>query len=261
MRPEGKTKSRAKLYNAIEGAKVITAPAGANAIGSIEFANIPLVTETVTIGDYVFGFKVGAAEAAGTSAGTAADPHLCSVDTSLDAVGTSLAAQILKETATTGAWGYLYPVDSVGCDWTTNTLTLTFWPGTAGNAVTLAGSAGDETIVQPVTASLGVAAPVISSDLALNILDTTGSASNQEYYVLADGDYTGQTCNIMVKTFASGDTPTVLGHFEEIGVAMVEMEFITAEPGVKVELTWTGSVWELTNHSAFATVPDFTASA
>jgi hypothetical protein len=260
MRPEQKSKSRAKLWDQVDGVKEIVGAGGEYAVGTIVFANIPLVTETVTIGGIWFGFKVGTAETVGTSAGTEADPHLCSVDTDLDAVGTSLAAQILLETATTGKWGYLYPDDSVGVDWTTDTLTLTFWPGVEGNAVTLAGSATDETIVQPVTASLGVAMPVISSDVALNILDTTGATTTQEYYYLADGDYIGQQAGIMITTFETSETPTVLGKFEELGVAMVLCKFITDEPGVRIDFIWTGSVWELTNYSAFATIPDFTAA-
>lgn len=246
MRPEGKTKSRAKLYNAIEGANQIVGAAGANAIGSIEFANIPLVTETVTIGDYVFGFKVGAAEAAGTSAGTAADPHLCSVDTSLDAVGTSLAAQILLETATTGAWGYLYPVDSVGVDWTTDTLTLNFWPGVGGNAVTLAGSAGDETIVQPVTASLGNQAPTLRSDYSVNILDTTGLTNTKEYYHMIDGTVEGQICKVALKDVTGGATPAIIGKMSDTsGADDVEALFTTAEPGMYASFMWIDGEWHL----------------
>lgn len=261
MRPELKTKSRTKLYNAIEGVKEITGAAGRLAVGSIQFANIPAAGETVTIGGYVFEAQAGASEAAGTSAGTAADPHLFQSATDLATAGASLAAQVLAETATTGAWGYLYPDDSVGCVFSTDTLTLTFWPGAWANSVTLAGSAGDETIVQPVTASLGRNAPTISTAVNLNILDTTGSTQNQEYYVLDDGNFVGETAQVMVKTFAASDTPTIIGHFEEIGVAMVECEFVTAEPGVKVEFVWTGAAWELTNYSAWATIPDFTAAA
>ena len=261
MRPEQKTKSRTKLYQALEGAKEIVGAAGELAVGSIQFANIPTAGEQVVIGGYYFEAQAGASEAAGTSAGTATDPHLFQAITDLATAGASLAAQVLAETATTGKWGYLYPDDSIGCDFTTDTLTLTFWPGTWANGVTLAGSAGDETIVQPVTASLGVNAPTIDPDVKVNIIDTTGSASNQEYYTLADGKVIGQECKIMVKTFATGDTPTVLGHFEELGVPMVEMEFVTAEPGVTVDLIWTGAAWELANHSAFATVPNFTAAA
>jgi hypothetical protein len=260
MRPEQKTKSRTKLYNAISGAKEITGVGGRLAVGSIQFANIPTAGETITIGGIWFEAQAGASEAAGTSAGTEADPHLFQSITDLATAGASLAAQVLAETATTGAWGYLYPDDSIGCDFTTDTLTLTFWPGTWANSITLAGSAGDETIVQPVTASLGRNAPVISPDVNINIIDTTGSTQNQEYYVLQDGNVAGESARIMVKTFATDDTPTVIGKFEEIGTAMVEMEFVTAEPGVTVELIWTGAAWELANYSAFATIPDFTAA-
>ena len=261
MRPEQKTKSRTKLYNAIEGGKTITGAAGISAVGSIQLANIPVAGETVTIGGHVFEAQAAASEAAGTSAGTAADPHLYQAITTLDTAGASLAAQVLAETATTGAWGYLYPDDSVGCDWTTDTLTLTFWPGTWANSVTLAGSAGDETIVQPVTASLGVQAPSINPDVNLNIIDCTGGSSNKEFYTLADGTSIGQECKIMVKTFESGDTPTILGHFNEYGTAMVEMEFVTAEPGTTVDLVWTGTTWDLANFSSGSTVPDFTAAS
>lgn len=259
MRPEQKTKSRSKLYDMVSGAKVMTGAAGLSAVGSIQFADIPLVTETVTIGGYVFGFKVGAAEAAGTSAGTAADPHLCSVDTSLDAVGTSLAAQVLAETLTTGKWGYLYPDDSVGCAWSTDTLTLTFYPGTAGNNITLAGSATDETIVQPVTASLGVAAPSIAFDKGWNIIDTTGySTTNKQFYSLADGSV-GDTVKVLINTLETSDTPTILGHFSELGTAMVECLFTTAEPGGTAEFVFDGTNWVLVDYNR--TIPDFTAAA
>ena len=262
MRPEQKTKSRSKLYNAISGAKVITGVAGTSAVGTIEFANIPLVTETVTIGGIVFGFKVGAAEAAGTSAGTAADPHLCSVDTSLDAVGTSLAAQIPAETTTTGKWEYLYPDDSVGCVWSTDTLTLTFWPGAWANSVTLAGSATDETIVQPVTASLGRNTVAnLSGDAAYNIIDSTGGTQNKEYYPLPDGHSIGESTIVVINGMESGDTPTLVGNFSENGVAMVECEFITAELGASATFMWDGSYWEMINYNPLHTVPDFTASA
>lgn len=256
-----KNKSRAKLWDALGGAKGITGAAGELAVGSIQFANIPVAGETVTIGGYVFKAQAGASEAAGTSAGTAADPHLFQAITDTATAGASLAAQILAETATTGAWGYLYPDDSVGCDFTTDTLTLTFWPGTWGNVVTLAGSAGDETIVQPVTASLGVDAPFLDPDVKVNVIDTTGSASNQEYYTLADGDNVGDTVSILVKTFAADDTPTILGHLREDGVAMVEAEFVTAEPGVYVDFMWDGDNWSLTSWNTLDTVLNFTASA
>lgn len=250
-----KNKSRTRLYNAINGVNEISGAAGASAVGSIQFTNIPTITETVTIGGIWFGFKVGAAEAAGTSAGTEADPHLCSVDTSLAAVGASLAAQILAETATTGAWGYLHPDDSVAVDFTTDTLTLTFWPGVQGNSITLAGSAGDETIVQPVTASLGVSAPTISLDHKTNAIDTTASAANLEYYVLPDGEYIGQEVQIIISALGASDTPTILGHyFTSTGV---QAQLSAAQD--TLNLTWTGTSWkELTVTDSDAA---YTASA
>ncbi len=234
-----KSKSRTTLYNLIDGVHKVSTVGGASAIGDILFANIPLVTETVTIGDYWFGFKTGAAEAAGTSAGTEADPHLCSVDTSLDAVGTSLAAQILAETATTGAPGYLHPVDATGVDFTTATLTLTFYPGTAGNAITLAGSAGDETFTQPVTASLGVEAPAVSLQHKSTDIDTSASAQNVEYYTLADGSV-GQEVTIVVSAIGASDTPRILGNFFDTA-ARVYVEAQAA--GEFARYIFTGTYW------------------
>jgi len=250
MARSSRSKSRTKLWDAIEGVQEVGV-GGQSAVGDIVFANIPLVTETVTIGDYVFGFKTGAAEAAGTSAGTAADPHLCSVDTSLAAVGASLAAQILAETATTGAWGYLHPIDATGADFTTDTLTLTFFPGTAGNSVTLAGSAGDETITQPVTASLGTTVPQISLEHKTTTINTTGSLVNLEYYNLPDGQFVGQEKTIVVDTLAASDTPTILGNFYD-SAAKVQVQFNAANEFVRV--IWTGANWkpvELAGGSAY----------
>ena len=259
-----RTKSRAKLYNALSGVKEITGAGGVLAVGSIDFGAVAIPTDTVTIGDYVFEFTLAASEAVGTSAGTAADPHLVAHGANVQATSDNLAAKILEETATTGAWGYLYPDDSVGCVADgTDKVTLTFWPGAWANDVTIVdGCDTAGVVVQPVTASLGVDAPIIDFNVKRNILDTTGSAASaKEYYVLDDGEVTGDTATITVKTFADSETPTVLGHFENGGAARVEMEMVTDEPGVTVELLWTGAVWELTNHSAFATIPVFTASA
>lgn len=245
MRPEQKTKSRTKLYNAIAGAKQITGPGGRSAVGSIQFANIPTAGETVTIGGYWFEAQAGASEAAGTSTGTEADPHLYQAITDLATAGASLAAQVIAETETTGAWGYLYPDESVGCDFTTDTLTLTFWPGVNGNSVTLAGSAGDETIVQPVTASLGRSAPSLSASHNINLIDTTGSTQDKEYYVLPDGKTPGEEVTVMVTSNVTDDTPTIVGKLSDGGTANVEALFTTAEPGMSAGFVWTGSAWEL----------------
>jgi hypothetical protein len=259
MRPEQKTKSRQKLYDAISGVNEITGAGGRLAVGSIQLANIPVATETVTIGGHVFKAQAGASEAAGTSAGTAADPHLYQAITTLDTAGASLAAQVLAETATTGAWGYLYPDDSVGCVWSTDTLTLTFWPGTWANSVTLAGSAGDETIVQPVTASLGRnATATVKTGVRNNFIDTTGSTQTKEYYPIPDGDFMGETTSIYIKTAETTDTPTVVGKLQEGETAYVEALFTDAAGGKQLELMWTGSAW--INVSENGTIT-FTAAA
>lgn len=257
MNNSQKTKSRAKLYNAISGAVERTGAGGRLALGSIQFANIPVATETVTIGGYVFEAQAGASEAPGTSAGTAADPHLFQAITDLATAGASLAAQVLAETETTGKWGYLYPDDSEGCDFTTDTLTLQFWPGTWANDVTLAGSAGDETLVQPVTASLGRNAPSVSIEHKSTLIDSTGGTQNKEYWTLEDGINAGDTVTVMVKTTDTGDTPTLVGHLSDAGTANVEALFAN-ENGMSADFIWTGTVWELKvegNGTALAFTP------
>jgi len=242
------------------GTEELTGAAGRLALGSILFANIPVDTETVTIGGYVFEAQAGASEAAGTSAGTAADPHLYQAITDLATAGASLAAQVLAETATTGAWGYLYPDDSVGCAFSVDTLTLQFWPGTAGNAITLAGSAGDETIVQPVTASLGRAVKAISGNYKYSQIDTTGSTQNKEYYEITDGNSVGDTILIVIKAAAGSDTPTLVGKLSDAGTAEVEALFATGEVGMSAEFRWDGAVWELLREGQ-GTALAFTPSA
>ena len=235
-----KNKSRTRMWNALGGTKKILGAAGASAVGSIQFANIPAAGEVVQIGDYYFEAQAAASEAAGTSAGTAADPHLFQAITDLATAGASLAAQILAETATTGAWGYLHPIDATGVDFTTDTLTLTFWPGSWANAVTLAGTAGDETIVQPVTASLGVDAPFISLDHKTTDISTVGSAANLEYYTLEDGDFVGQEITVVVSAIDASDTPSILGHF--FTSSGVQAQLSAAQDTLK--LMWTGTSWK-----------------
>lgn len=250
--------SRSKIYNLINGTNELTGAAGRLAVGTIQLANIPVAGETVTIGGYVFKAQAAASEAAGTSAGTVADPHLFQAITNLATAGASLATQVLAETTTTGAWGYLYPDDSVGCDFTTDTLTLRFWPGVAGNSVTLAGSAGDETIVQPVTASLGRAAKSVSADVKYNVIDTTGSTQAKEYYTLADGSTLGDTVKVFVKTAETTDTPTVVGKLASGETAYVEALFTDAAGGKSAEFVWDGSSWVLVTSTGTVT---FLASA
>ena len=47
----------------------------------------------------------------------------------------------------------------------------------------------------------------------------------------------------MVKTFASGDTPTIIGHLNYDGTDYVEALMATAEVGKSVEYMWNGSAW------------------
>ena len=259
MRPTQKTKSRQKLYDAINGMQEITGAGGRLAVGSIQFADIPTAGETVTIGGHWFEAQAGASEAAGTSAGTEADPHLFQSITSLATAGASLAAQVLAETATTGAWGYLYPDDSVGCDFTTDTLTLTFWPGAWANSITLAGSAGDETIVQPVTASLGRNPTAnVTAEVATNVIDTTGSTQTKEYYPISDGSFIGEKTSVFIKTAETNDTPTVVGHLAEGETPFVEALFTDAAGGKYLELLWDGTNWQNINENGTIT---FTAAS
>ena len=266
MRPEGKTKSRQKLYQRIEGIKEITGAGGEYAVGSIDFSAAATAEDTIVVNGTYFEFQVAASEAAGTSAGTAADPHLITIGANVAATNASFAIALLAEDETTGEWGVIYPDDSVGVvDDATSKTTISFWPGVWANTLTMFDVSGltdaPTATVQPGTASLGVKMPSISKEVNVNVIDTTGSASNQEYYTLVDGDYEGQEVKVLIASSVTDDTPTILGHLGEAGVAMVECEFITEEPGQQVTFTWTGSVWEMINYNTLLTVPDFTAAA
>jgi hypothetical protein len=270
MRPEQKTKSRQKLYARMEGTKEIAVAAGISAVGSVDFAAKATTGDTIVVNGTVFEFQAGASEAAGTSAGTVADPHLITLGADLAATCASFAVALLAEdgtgtfAGTTGVWGVIYPDDSVGVvDDTTSKTTITFWPGTWANSLTMfdvTGLTAAPTVVQPGTAALGVNSPSISKDVNVNVIDASNHTNNQEYYVLADGDYVGQEVKVIVSDATGGATPTILGHLGEAGVAMVECEFITAEPGQQVTFSWTGSVWEMVCWTDLLTVPDFTAA-
>jgi len=263
MKTIHKNKSRTRLWDALMGSRVLTGLGGRLAVGSIDFGAVAIPTDTVTIGNFVFEFTLAASEAAGTSAGTAAAPHLVAHGANVQATSDNLAAQILAETATTGAWGYLYPDDSVGCVADgTDKVTLTFWPGTWANAVTLVdGCDTAGVLVQPVTASLGRIAPQISVDHAYTLIDSTGGTQNKEYWLLEDGSDVGDTVTVVINGMETNDVPTVVGHLSENGVAMVEVEFITAELGASAKLMWDGAAWEMISYNPLHTVPDFTASA
>ena len=76
MRPEQKTKSRSKLYNAINGAKALTGTAGLSANWTILFNELAAVGDTIQVGPYYFEFVAeGSEDTPLESIGTAADPH------------------------------------------------------------------------------------------------------------------------------------------------------------------------------------------
>jgi hypothetical protein len=261
MRPEQKTKSRTKLYQALEGAKELTGAAGTGAQWTILFNAVAAVADTITIGNYVFEFVADGSEDY-TKAGTAADPVLVSIGgtPSTTEAATNLVAA-LHGFAGTSAFGYLHPIDATGASSSTATVTINFFPGTFANAATYI-TTNDTTTPPTITnVSDGTACPRISPDVNNNIIDTTGyDATNQQYYYLEDGQL-GQTAKVSIKTLTTGDTPTILGNLSEAGVAMVECEFITAEPGQVVTFDWTGSVWEMSTYNTLLTVPDFSASS
>jgi len=232
-----KSKSRAKLYSLFGDNKKLTV-GGQPAVGSIEFANIPANTETITIGDYTVEFTTGSSDA--TAAGTVADPLLVNIKGSLTLTIDELIVVLLAATGTTGAWGYLHPIDATALENVTDTtLQITFFPGKAGNNIVLDGSAGDETIVQPTG---GTAVPNISFEHKATVLDPTDSAANLEYYNLPNGEYVGQEVTIVVETLGASDTPTITGNFKSNTTAYVTMTFDVAEEFAK--LIWTGSYWK-----------------
>jgi hypothetical protein len=263
MRPEGRTKSRSKLYNAIIGAKELVGASGVSANWTVVFPNLAAVGDTVTIGPYVWEYVADGSESVAlATAGTAADPHLLSIGGTPTATtaAAALAVSLLAETATSGKWGYLHPVDATGVDATTDTLTVNFWPGTFANAatyITVTATGTDPTVAN---VSDGTQAKTLSVAHAWNIIDTTGNGSNKEYYHLSDGQVIGESARVMVKTFASNATPTIIGHLTDGSTASVEALFITAEPGMYVSFVWTGATWQLTEEG-FGTGLTFDAAA
>jgi hypothetical protein len=245
----GQSKSRAKLWDYIGGAKTFVGAAGVGANWTILFNAAATAGDTYTIGGYVFQFVAnGSEDSPGDSAGTAADPHLVSVHATPSAANaaTNLKTAILAETTTTGAWGFLNPVNSVGCSVNTATITINTFPGTFGNAATWI-TTNDVTTPPTITnVSDGTALPILSTDHKWNFIDTTGFASvEKQYYYLADGAYPGQECNVLVHTITASDTPTIIGHLTDAATASVEA--LAATAGMSGKFVWTGSSWFLIN--------------
>jgi len=232
-----RNKSRTRLWDAISGTKEIVGAAGREAVGSITFVDIQAQDETITIGSYVFLFTSAASDS--TADGTVADPYLVNIKASLTLTNDELMVVVLA-TSTIGAWGYLNPDDSDALVNNGTKVTIRFWPGTWANAVTLSGSAGDETIVLPVTASLGRYAPTISLDTLTTDISTVGSTQNEEYYIVQDGEFVGQKIQIVLSAIDASDTPSILGHF--FTSTGVQAQLSSAED--VLEILWTGTSWK-----------------
>lgn len=257
-----KTKSRTKLYNAIGGGKEIVGAAGTPGNWTI-LLNTAAAGDTVQVGPYYFEFALdGAEDAPLASAGTAADPHVITngATPNTTEAAASLAAALLAETATTGKWGYLHPVNATGASSSTATVTINFWPSTFPNAATYIPDVtftGTDPTITKVTA--GVSAPSISPLHNVTIIDTTGSTNVKEYYSLADGSAIGQQVTVLVATSDGSDTPTVMGHLSDAGVAQVEALWSAGVDGTSSTFLWTGSAWEQINENGTAVTFDAAA--
>jgi hypothetical protein len=263
MRPEQKSKSRQKLWNSIEGAKVITGVAGYPANWTIVFPNLAAVGDTVTIGPYVWEFVAeGGEDTALDSVGTAADPHLISIGTATpDATkaAANLATSLIAETLTSGAWGFLHPVNATGVDATTGTVTINFWPGTFANAatyITVTATGTDPTVAN---VSDGTQAKSLLSDYSVNLIDAALHANDKEYYHMVDGQTEGQICKVAVKVATGDATPTIIGKLVDTATASVEALFATAEPGMYASFMWVAGAWYL-QEEGFGTALTFDAA-
>ena len=261
MRPEQKTKSRTKLYNAIEGANVITGAAGTSATWTVTLTTAA-AGDVVVVGGHYFEFVLdGGEDTAGDSAGTAADPHLVTNGASptTTEAAAALTTAILAETATTGAWGFLYPDDSVGASSSSAVVTLKFWPGTAQNAATyvsvdLAGAGAAAKTVS------GVAAKSLLPDYNVNLIDAALHTNNKEFYHMVDGQSEGQVCKVAIKVATGGATPTIIGKLSDTSSSAVEALFATAEPGMYASFMWIADEWHLIEEG-FGTALTFTAAS
>lgn len=240
MRNTQKTKSRAKLYNALNGVNEITT-AGEPAVGTIQFSAAATATDVLIINGVYFEFQAGASEAGGTSAGTVGDPHLITHGVDADATAASVAAAIIAETATIGAWGLLHPDRSVAGSSSTDTLTVTYWPGTAGNSTTAFDVSGLTAAPTAVTQPTGgTATPYVNLDYKTNTINVDLGATNLQYIELPDGDTIGQEVTVAVQAIGASDTPTVLGKLYD-SAAKVQVQYNTVAEFDK--FMWDGTQW------------------
>lgn len=257
MREVQKSKSRTKLWNALSGVNELIGAAGVSANWTISFPNLAAANDTVVVGPYTFKYVAdGSEDTPGDSAGTAADPHLISIGGSPTATtaAANLVAALLAETETTGAWGFLHPVNATGASNSSGLVTINFFPGTFANAstyITVTATGTDPTVTN---VSDGTALPALRTDVKWNILDTTGfSTTNKQYYYLRDGTYTGEECGVLIKTITSGDTPTIVGSLTDGGTDQVEALFAALEDS-GATFMWNGARWSMTNENPASTI-------
>lgn len=257
LRNVQKSKSRSKLWDALSGVNELTGAAGTSANWTIQFPNLAAAGDTVTVGPYVFQFVAdGSEDTAGDSAGTAADPHLITIGgtPSATTAATALTAALLAETETTGAWGFLHPVNATGASSSTDTVTINFFPGTFANAATYITTSSDGTEPTVANVSDGTTLPVLNTDVKWNILDTTGfSTTNKQYYYLPDGKEVGEECGVLIKTITSSDTPTIVGSLTDGGTDQVEALFAALEDS-GATFMWNGARWSMTNENPAGTI-------
>jgi len=243
-----KNKSRTRLWDAMSGVNAITGVAGEPTISTIVFTDNPAEGETIV-------FTSGGVSTTFTFTATVTlEGHVLNttnLTTTLDALIVAMLAH-----SVTGAWGYLYPDDSVALVNTGGTdLDITYWPGTWANSIVLTDTC-DITGTPTFTGGLDV--PELSTASKWNTIDTTGNAGPKIFYHLDDGIEVGDECNVLIKTAEASDTPTIIGHLVEGETAMVECLFPDAAGGLAVSLIWDGTNWLNVSENGTLT---FTASA
>lgn len=252
MKTIHKNKSRTRLWDAIAGVNEITGVAGEPATAAVVLADNPTADEVMTI---------TAADGTVTTftfvASSAAEDQITIGGTLTATVDNAIT--ILLAHSVTGAWGYLYPDDTVGLVNTAGTtITITFYPGTWANSLSISGTAVAFT-GEPFVPTGGLALPALSTEAKWNTVDTTGNAGPKVFYALENGDYVGEECNVLFKLTEASDTPTIIGNLKSIGTAYVEALVAAGEDGKAASFVWDGSHWVNTNDN-LGTALAFTAA-
>lgn len=241
-----KSKSRSKLWDAISGTKEFVGTAGLNATWTVLFNEAATNGDVYVIGGYYFQFVTdGGEDTPGDSEGTSADPHLITIGGTPTATtaAASLVAALVLETTTTGAWGFLHPVNATGASSSTGTATINFYPGTQANSATYITATVDGAAPTITKTQTGTSLPILSIVHGSNVIDTTGyDTVNAQYYDLPDGK-AGDECKVVIKTITASDTPRILGHLLDASTANVYAQFGAA--GGIAKFIWNGTKWAI----------------